>query len=41
MELGITAYLTACGASAAEAAQALGAALDAFADAVLGAWAPV
>lgn len=37
VEFGMTAYLTGCGASAAEAARTLGAALDAFADAVLAA----
>jgi hypothetical protein len=35
MELGITAYLTSCGASPAKAAQTLEAALAAFADALL------
>jgi hypothetical protein len=40
MELGITAYLTGSGATLDEAAQALGTALHAFADAVLAAWVP-
>ncbi|MGD0892299.1 MAG: hypothetical protein ABR923_12250 [Terracidiphilus sp.] len=40
LELGITAYLTGCGATADEAAQVLGTALHAFADAVLAACVP-
>jgi hypothetical protein len=36
LELGVTTYLTSCGTTSAEAAQALAAALAAFADAVCG-----
>jgi hypothetical protein len=40
MDFGITAYVTGCGGSAAQAARALGAALDTFADAIATASAP-